>query len=39
MLGYGLSQAVRLPAGVVDLIPAGPVLDPAQAAKTVPSGG
>ena len=39
MLGYKLSQAVRLPAGVVDLIPAGPVLDPAQATKTVPPGG
>ena len=39
MLGYSLSQAVLLPAGVVDLIPAGPVLDPAQATKTVPPGG
>src|SRR5215469_11035144 len=39
MLGYDLSQAVRLPAGVVRLIPAGPALDPAQAAKTVPPGG
>ncbi len=39
MLGYDLSQAVQLPAGVVDLIPAGPALDPEQAAKTVPPGG
>jgi type VII secretion protein EccB len=39
LLGYSLSQSVLLPAGVVDLIPAGPALDPAQAARTVPSGG
>jgi type VII secretion protein EccB len=39
LLGYSLSQAVLLPAGVVDLIPAGPALDPAQATRTVPSGG
>lgn len=39
VLGYRLSQAVLLPAGVVHLIPAGPVLDPAQAARPVPSGG
>ncbi len=39
MLGYNLSQAVLLPAGVVDLIPAGPALDPAQATKAVPAGG
>ncbi len=38
VLGYRLSQAVLLPAGVVHLIPAGPVLDPAQATKPVPSG-
>ena len=40
-LGYdaNLSQAVLLPAGVVDLIPSGPALDPAQANKAVPSGG
>jgi type VII secretion protein EccB len=40
-LGYNpnLSQAVYLPAGVVDLIPPGPALDPAQANKAVPSGG
>ena len=38
MLGYSLSQAVLLPAGVVDLIPAGPALDPAQATRPVPSG-
>ncbi len=38
MLGYGLSQAVLLPAGVVDLIPSGPALDPARAARPVPSG-
>ena len=31
ILGYNLSQAVLLPAGVVDLIPAGPALDPALA--------
>ena len=39
LLGYNLSQAVLLPAGVVDLIPPGPVLDPAQATRPVPSGG
>jgi type VII secretion protein EccB len=39
LLGYSLSQAVLLPAGVVDLIPAGPALDPAQATRPVPSGG
>jgi Type VII secretion system ESX-1, transport TM domain B len=39
MLDYNLSQAVLLPAGVVQLIPAGPVLDPARATRTVPSGG
>jgi type VII secretion protein EccB len=39
LLGYSLSQAVLLPAGVVDLIPEGPALDPAQAIKAVPSGG
>jgi type VII secretion protein EccB len=38
MLGYRLSQAVLLPAGVVDLIPPGPVLDPAQAKIPVPFG-
>jgi Type VII secretion system ESX-1, transport TM domain B len=40
MLGYNLStQAVQLPAGVVDLIPSGPALDPAQATRPVaPSG-
>jgi type VII secretion protein EccB len=38
MLGYGLSQAVGLPAGVVDLIPSGPVLNPAEARKPVPFG-
>jgi type VII secretion protein EccB len=36
LLGYNLSQAVLLPAGVVDLIPPGPVLDPAQATRPVP---
>lgn len=36
LLGYRLTQAVLLPAGVVDLIPPGPALDPAQAAKPVP---
>ena len=39
MLGYNRSQAVLLPAGVVDLIPAGPALDPALATKAVPAGG
>jgi type VII secretion protein EccB len=40
MLGYDLStQAVLLPAGVVDLIPAGPPLDPAEATQPVPGGG
>jgi type VII secretion protein EccB len=39
LLGYSLSQAVLLPAGVVDRIPAGPALDPTQATKPVPSGG
>lgn len=38
LLGYRLSQAVLLPAGVVDLIPSGPALDPAQATRPVPSG-
>ncbi len=36
MLGYPLSQAVLLPAGVVDLIPSGPALNPAQARIPVP---
>jgi type VII secretion protein EccB len=35
MLGYNLSQAVLLPAGLVDLIPAGPSLDPALANRPV----
>jgi type VII secretion protein EccB len=39
LLGYKLSQAVVLPAGVVDLLPVGPALDPAQATKTAPAGG
>ena len=40
MLGYDLSTgAVLLPASVVDLIPSGPALDPAQATKPVTSGG
>jgi type VII secretion protein EccB len=39
MLGYDLSQAALLPAGVVDLIPSGPALDPAQAVRPVPGGG
>jgi type VII secretion protein EccB len=39
MLGYNLStQAVQLPAGVVDLIPSGPALDPAEATRPVPGG-
>jgi type VII secretion protein EccB len=39
ILGYNLSQAVLLPAGVVDLIPAGPPLDPALADRPVSPGG
>jgi hypothetical protein len=39
ILGYSLSQAVLLPAGVVDLIPAGPPLDPALADRPVSPGG
>src|ERR1022692_1415800 len=40
MLGYDLStQAVLLPAGVLDLIPSGPALDPAEAARPAPPGG
>jgi hypothetical protein len=40
MLGYDLSpEAVLLPASVIDLIPAGPALDPAAAVKPVGSGG
>jgi type VII secretion protein EccB len=38
MLGYSLSQAVSLPAGVVDLIPSGPPLDPAQALRPAAGG-
>jgi type VII secretion protein EccB len=38
LLGYRLSQAVLVPAGVVDLIPPGPALDPARATRPVPSG-
>jgi type VII secretion protein EccB len=38
MLGYSLSQAVSLPAGVVDPIPSGPTLDPALAVKPAASG-
>jgi type VII secretion protein EccB len=39
MLGYSLSQAVLLPAGVVDLIPQGPPLDPALARNPVSLAG
>jgi type VII secretion protein EccB len=40
MLGYNLSrQAVQLPAGVIDLIPLGPALDPAEATRPVSPGG
>jgi hypothetical protein len=39
MLGYDRSQAVLLPAGVVDLVPPGPALDPTLARKTVPASG
>jgi type VII secretion protein EccB len=38
MLGYNISRAVLLPAGVLDLIPEGPVLSPAAAALPVASG-
>jgi type VII secretion protein EccB len=38
-LGYNTSQAVELPAGVLDLIPTGPGFDPGQASLPVPSGG
>ncbi|WP_341721053.1 type VII secretion protein EccB [Micromonospora sp. FIMYZ51] len=34
MLGYGGARPVRLPAGVVSLVPAGPTLDPATARQT-----
>jgi ESX secretion system ATPase EccB len=39
ILGYDRSQAVLLPAGVVDLIPAGPALDPALAKRAVAPAG
>jgi type VII secretion protein EccB len=39
MLGYSLSQAVLLPAGVVDLVPPGPPLDPTLARNPVSPGG
>jgi type VII secretion protein EccB len=39
MLGYDRSQAVLLPAGVVDLVPAGAALDPTLARRTVPASG
>jgi ESX secretion system ATPase EccB len=38
MLGYSLSQAVSLPAGVVDPIPSGPPLNPALAVKPAVGG-
>lgn len=38
-LGYSTSQAVQLPPGVVDLIPAGPAFDPSEARNVVPTGG
>jgi type VII secretion protein EccB len=37
-LGYTASTAVQLPASLVDLIPAGPGLNPAQANDTVTAG-
>jgi type VII secretion protein EccB len=37
-LGYSLSQAVQLPAGFLDMIPAGPGFSPAQATQPVPGG-
>lgn len=37
-LGYSTSDAVQLPPGVVDLIPAGPAFDPAEATNAVPQG-
>jgi type VII secretion protein EccB len=40
MLGYDLStQAVLLPAGVLDLVPSGPALNPAEASRPAPPGG
>jgi hypothetical protein len=39
MLGYNLSQAVLVPAGVVQLIPPGPALDPSLADRPVSPGG
>jgi len=38
-LGYSRSQAVLLPAGVVELIPPGPALDPSVADRPVSPGG
>lgn len=38
-LGYRLDKLVRLPAGVVDRLPAGPVLDPATARAPIPASG
>ena len=38
-LGYSTSQAVQLPANIVDLIPVGPGFDPTQADEPVQSGG
>jgi hypothetical protein len=38
-LGYSRSQAVLLPAGVVELIPPGPALDPSLANRPVSPGG
>jgi type VII secretion protein EccB len=39
MLGYNKSQAVLLPAGVLELVPAGPALDPTVARQTVSPAG
>jgi type VII secretion protein EccB len=38
-LGYSESQAVQLPAGVLDMIPSGPGLNPQQALKPAPFSG
>jgi type VII secretion protein EccB len=38
MLGYRPDQAIGMPAGLVQLIPSGPALDPAAAAQPVAAG-
>jgi ESX secretion system ATPase EccB len=39
MLGYQPTEAIAMPAGLVQLIPAGPALDPAAAAQPVAADG